>query len=113
MLFESIPICDGNFYRPQTKLREGYVFTGVCDSVHKGGVLPHCMLGHHPPSWQGRPPWQGDPPGKETPLGKADPPCTVHAGGYGQQAGGMHPTGRQSCKITVFTPNALYGFVRR
>ena len=25
------------FYRPQTKLREGNVFTGVCDSVH-GGV---------------------------------------------------------------------------
>ena len=24
-------------YRPQTKLREGYVFTGVCDSVHSGG----------------------------------------------------------------------------
>ena len=26
------------FYRPQTKLREGYVFTGVCDSVHSGGM---------------------------------------------------------------------------
>ena len=24
-------------YRPLTKLREGYVFTGVCDSVHRGG----------------------------------------------------------------------------
>ena len=24
------------FYRPQTKLREGNVFTGVCDSVHRG-----------------------------------------------------------------------------
>ena len=47
------------------------------------------------PPWQGRPPlakqtpWQGDPPGK------ADPPCVVHAGRYGQQAGGMHPTGMQ------------------
>ena len=27
-----------DYYRPQTKLREGYVFTGVCDSVHGGGV---------------------------------------------------------------------------
>ena len=27
-----------HFYRPQTKLREGYVFTGVCDFVHRGGV---------------------------------------------------------------------------
>ena len=26
-----------DFYRPQTKLREGNVFTHVCDSVHKGG----------------------------------------------------------------------------
>ena len=27
-------------YRPQTKLREGYVFTGVCDSVHRWGWVP-------------------------------------------------------------------------
>ena len=27
-----------NIYRPQTKLREGNVFTGVCDSVHRGVV---------------------------------------------------------------------------
>ena len=26
-----------DIYRPLTKLREGYVFTGVCDSVHRGG----------------------------------------------------------------------------
>ena len=29
--------CNNSCYRPQTKLREGNVFTGVCDSVH-GGV---------------------------------------------------------------------------
>ena len=28
-----------NHYRPQTKLREGYIFTLVCDSVHGGGCL--------------------------------------------------------------------------
>ena len=39
------------------------------------------------------PPWQGDPSGKETPPGNTDPPCAVHAGRYGEQAGGMHPTG--------------------
>ena len=27
-------------YRPQTKLREGNVFTPVCDSVHRGGLCP-------------------------------------------------------------------------
>ena len=26
------------YYRPQTKLREGYVFTGICDSVNRGGM---------------------------------------------------------------------------
>ena len=28
------------FYRPQTKLRECNVFTGVCDSVHRGVPAP-------------------------------------------------------------------------
>ena len=44
-----------------TKLRQGYVFTRVCDSV-KRGRLPHCMLGYTPLSDQ-----------KQTPPGpKAD-----------------------------------------
>ena len=30
-----------DIYRPLTKLREGYVFTGVFDSVHRGGA---CMV---------------------------------------------------------------------
>ena len=30
-------------YRPQTKLRKGYVFTGVCDSVHRGRVSKHAL----------------------------------------------------------------------
>ena len=28
---------------PQTKLREGHVFTPVCDSVHKGGLCQGCL----------------------------------------------------------------------
>ena len=71
-----------------TKLGQGNVFTGVCDSVH-GRDLPQCMLGCQPPPDQadppepGRPPWdQADPPGPETPpqtgqatpLDKADTP---------------------------------------
>ena len=27
-------------YRPQTKLREGNVFTGIYDSVHRGSLVP-------------------------------------------------------------------------
>ena len=35
--------------------------------------------------------WAGTPPGPGT------PPGAVHAGRYGQQAGGTHPTGMHSC----------------
>ena len=42
-----------NFYRPQTKLRKGNVFTPVCVSVHGGGVHPprqtHAAPGRHIP----------------------------------------------------------------
>ena len=37
----------GCYYHPPKELREGYVFTAVCDSV-RGGGLPQCMLGYHP-----------------------------------------------------------------
>ena len=35
---------DRTCYRPQTKLREGYVFTGVCDSVNGGACM---VAGEH------------------------------------------------------------------
>ena len=40
------------------------------------------------------PPGQADPPGKAATPWQGSP-CTVHAGRYGQQAGGMHPTRMQ------------------
>ena len=40
---------------PATKLGQGYIFTGVCDSVHRGG-LPQCMLGYCPPRTRQAPP---------------------------------------------------------
>ena len=54
---------------PATKLGQGYIFTGVCDSVHGGGGwgLPQCMLGYHPPG-------QGTPLGAGTPQEQAHPP---------------------------------------
>ena len=33
---------------PAMKLGQGYIFTGVYDSVHRGD-LPQCVLGYHPP----------------------------------------------------------------
>ena len=58
--------------------REG----GVSSSVHAGICTP-----------PGRPPW-ADTPG-QTLLGRH--PYPVYAGRYGQQAGGMHPTGMHIC----------------
>ena len=77
-----------------TKLGQGNVFTGVCDSVHRGVCLPQCMLGYHTPP-QSRhpseqtPPWEQThtpsdqthpweqthpPPGADIPLGADTPP---------------------------------------
>ena len=49
-------------YQPQTKLREGNVFTAVCLSVHRGLGLPsHNAMG------QADPPQKDDPPRRMTP----------------------------------------------
>ena len=39
------------------------------------------------------------PPLEQAPPVSRHPSCAVHAGRYGQQAGGMHPTGMQSSCI--------------
>ena len=56
-----------------------------------------------PPLWEQVPPEQAPPQaGTPSPLG-AGLPRAVHAGRYGQRAGGMHPTGMQSCQNVNFT----------
>ena len=35
------------------------------------------------------------------PPGSRHPPCAVHAGRYGQQAGGTHPTGMLTCNLFI------------
>ena len=49
------------FLLPATKLGQGYIFTGVCDSVPRGG-LPQYMLGCHTPLPEQTPPEPGIPP---------------------------------------------------
>ena len=46
----------GTYYHPQTKLREGNVFTPVYDSVHKRGVYPSMQW----VGWVYISPWQTD-----------------------------------------------------
>ena len=85
---------------PTTKLGQGYIFTGVCDSVHRGASASvHAGIPHppsrHPPQTR-HPPRPGTLPRPGTPLEQA-PPGAEHARRYGQRAGGTHPTGMQSC----------------
>ena len=100
------------FLPPATKLGQGYIFTGVCYSVHAGEYL-----GRYTPRDQVHPldqvpprtrytPWDkvhplgpGTPPlgTRYTPRPGTHPPGAVHAGRYGQQASGTHPTGLHSC----------------
>ena len=56
---------------PATKLGQGNIFTGVCDSVHRGEGLSQCMMGYHP-----HPPLDqaGTPPDQAPPLDQAGTP---------------------------------------
>ena len=63
------------FSPPATKLEQGYVFTHVCDSVHKGAGLPQCMLGYPPPHGPGTPPLA-----KRHPLARQNPPAQCMLG---------------------------------
>ena len=95
-------------------LGQGNIFTPVCHSVHRGEYLGRNPPGQvHPPAGTtprqvhppgpGTPPRPGTPPGQVppgpgyTPPDQVHPPGAVHAGRYGQQAGGTHPTGMHSC----------------
>ena len=52
--------------------RKGYVFTGICHSVHGRGCVSQHALGQTPPRAD-TPPWQTPPPGKQPTL-RADTP---------------------------------------
>ena len=108
------------FTARKRSLGQGNIFAPVCHSVHRGVGLPQYMLEyHHPPSRdQAHPaPETGTHPRADTaleqtppsptpdqtcPQRRHPPPSAVHAGRYGQQAGGMHPTGMQSCMLCKF-----------
>ena len=79
---QNINQLDSIFLPPATKLGQGYVFTGVCDSLNRG-CLPQCMLGYTPPGsrhppqeqtpHQSRPPKSRPTPGADT-SGSRHPP---------------------------------------
>ena len=94
---------------PPTKLGQGYVFTGVCDSVHGGGV-PHQV---HPPGpgarytpWdQVHPPGPGTPPGtRYTPRTRYTPPDQLHPPRNRCPPDQVHPPGPGTPPQTRYTP---------
>ena len=76
-----VPIYPPDLYSlpPANEVWGKVIFSVACikNSVHWGSASVHA----------------GIPPPEQA------PPCAVHAGRYGQQAGGMHPTGMQSCFV--------------
>ena len=101
------------FTAHKRSLGQGNIFAPVCHSVHGG--LPQCMLGYllgaDTPLVADIPlvpdtPWSRHPPGSRhppTPEADTPPPCSGHAGRYGQQAGGTHLTGMHSCYLYFST----------
>ena len=86
------------FLPPATKLGQGNIFTGVCDSVHRGCGVPQCMLGYHNPPGTRHPPGPGRYPWDQagtlpwdqvgTPWTRQTPPRTRQAPPLGA---GRHP----------------------
>ena len=90
-----------NIYQPQRSCGQGYVFTRVCDSVHKGGL----RAGRIPRAGR-TPPGRENPPAERTPqAGRTPPPPGKHTPAYGQRAAGTHPTGMHSCFVMCFLLN--------
>ena len=108
------PMCrpgvgDKHFLPPANEVWGKVIFSVafVKNSVHGGSASVHAGI-PHPPSDQAPPDQTSPPPRDQAPPQTMHPqsrhpppgpgtPCAVHAGRYGQQAGGMHPTGLQSC----------------
>ena len=126
MIYQQVPGCNGpreefatltthrRFLPSGNVVCEGYVFTPVCHSVHRGGggVCLSACWDTHPlgrptqvdPSRQ-TPPGQ-TPPWADTPRQTEHPPrqtpqdtqCPVHAGiDMATATDGMHPSGMHSC----------------
>ena len=105
------------FIARKRSLGQGNIFSSVCQEFcpQVGVCLSAYWDTTHPPPGppnplQQTPPRSRHPAGADIPQRRHPPdqespgpgtPCAVHAGRYGQQAGGMHPTGMQSCSLLI------------
>ena len=84
------------FTARKRSLGRGNIFSSMCQEFCSQGeevCLSAC--------WDTPPPPEQTPHQSRHPPGADTPPCTVHAGRYGQQVDGMHPTGMQSCLLKL------------
>ena len=65
-----------HFFPAATKLGQGNVFTGVCDSVHRGEVSASVDAGIPTPGSRHPPPGSRHPPGADTPQEQTPPEQT-------------------------------------
>ena len=100
--------CCGKFITAcKRSLEQGNIFSSMCQEFcsQGWGVCLSACWDTTPPPGPGTPQTR-HPTGPGTPQSRHPPdqapPCAVHAGRYGQQAGGMHPTGMQSCVLYIF-----------
>ena len=112
-----VPMVLCNYCRPQTKLREGNVFTGVCLSTGRrsGHLSSHILSGGY--LWYQVPLW-GVCPGGGYNQGMGwvcpgwVPPTpgtrTLDTTRYGRQAGGTYPNGLLSCYQNTFVHNLIF-----
>ena len=90
------------------KLGQGYIFTGVCDSVHRG--VPDTPLGADTPQEQTTPLGADTPQEQTTPLGadtlppRADTPRTRYPPDQVHPPGSRHPPGPDTPPGTRYTP---------
>ena len=93
-IFAHVHHVPNNYYRPQ-RSSEGYVFTRVCHSVHRGVCLSACWdttpQEQTPPEQTppGGDPLEQTPPREQIPRSRHPQTATV--------ADGTHPTGMHSC----------------
>ena len=77
-------------------------------SVHReGGVCPIACWDTHPQGPDNPHPGTRQPPQDQTPPPPEEQPSPPPAGSYGQQTGGMHPTGMHNCFVNVLIEDVV------
>ena len=106
---DALPVAIGKLegcYLPQTKFTK-VMFSQVSVCPRRRGCLLQFMLGYTSPGQTS--PWADTPRQTRPSPGQTPPPAQLMLG-YGQQAGGTHPTGKHSCsesKIAASSPLSL------